>query len=117
MWQEDEEKDVSSCWITLSKQKVLEIERGSNRSQLCRKLALAQALDVTYDIQLNEWMNEWISEYAAAYFPFPNSDTKKRKEAQNSVAKNRLEAYNFHCFTMHFNSLNLIRQLMHFYIQ
>jgi len=23
----------------------------------------------------------------------------------------------FHCFTVHFNSLNLIHQLMHFYIQ
>jgi hypothetical protein len=34
-----------------------------------------------------------MSEYAAAYFAFPNSDTKKnRKEIRNSITKHKLQA-------------------------
>jgi len=31
-WREDEDEDVSSCWMTLKKERILVIERGSPRS-------------------------------------------------------------------------------------
>jgi hypothetical protein len=33
-----------------------------------------------------------MNEYAAAYFPFLNSDTKNRKEIQNSITMHKLQA-------------------------
>jgi hypothetical protein len=44
--QEDEEKDVSSYWMTLKKKRVLEIGRGRTRSYSVENSLLNDAVDL-----------------------------------------------------------------------
>ena len=64
---EYEEEDVSSYWMTLTKQ----MDTGNwNRKRyiaLCGELALEEAVNMSYDRLRNEWrgderMNEWMNE-------------------------------------------------------
>jgi hypothetical protein len=51
----DKEEDVSSYWMTLRNERILETERGSTRSHSVKKLALEEAMGLSQDGLQNEW--------------------------------------------------------------
>ena len=58
-WQEDEEEDVRSYWMTLRTGEDILIWRRRLWIALCGGIVLEEALDLSSDRILNEWMNEW----------------------------------------------------------
>jgi hypothetical protein len=50
----DEEKEVSSYWMTLRKYRILEFERGSSRSHSQRELVVELAVYLSQDSVMNE---------------------------------------------------------------
>ena len=59
-WQEDEEEDVGSYWMSLRKGEDTLIWRRKLWIALCGELALEEALDLSWDRLLNEWMNYYV---------------------------------------------------------
>ena len=56
-WQEDEEEDVRSYWMTLRTGEDILIWRRRLCIALCGDIVLEEALDLSSDRILNEWMN------------------------------------------------------------